>query len=494
MYRWQNKIFVWFSLVVLGCGFADLRPIGIRTIPEKPNEILPQSFSPVVLLFDTEVEKGDAEALLQVDSGGGMVEGDLSWEGRRLNFIPLKAWKPGIRYVLRLSGTLGASDGRSATVMKDIPFFAPAVSSRPFLVSSDPQEGASTGVSVPGEPLLELAFSLPMDRKSTEEELSFAIPGKMIFTWAEDDHKVSVSSDRPLEAWTLYRWSISEKVLGRDGAPLAKSAEGKFITDRDRVFPGLSRIMPVARRDGGAAGEGIWGEWAPLAPNLEGGLGTAQGLGLEFSKPMDGESVRSSISFEPSLPGRTEQLSSRSFVFIPEKDPVPETRYTLKLPGRILDAGGLSLGEDYRLVFPSDIPYLRLLSLAPDGENAGEFTEPVNLGCYPLAIDISRGGAARFILRFSLPFEAEAVRDDAFAIELEPFFPPSLPAVFLRFVSRVLPSQDRIRMVWEGLEEGTAAEPHYYRLRVPGGVNGVHNGKGSYLREDMIIYFKVETP
>jgi hypothetical protein len=480
--------------MVLGCGFADLRPIGIRTIPENPNEILPHSFSPVALLFDTEVEKGDAEALLQVDSGGGMVEGDLSWEGRRLNFIPLKAWKPGIRYVLRLSGTLDASDGRSAAVMKDVPFFAPAVSSRPFLVSSDPQEGASTGVSVPGETLLELAFSLPMDRKSMEEELAFAIPGKRIFTWTGDDKNVSVSSDKPLEAWTLYRWSLSEKVLGRDGAPLAKSVEGKFITDKDRIFPGLIRIMPVIRGGGGSAGEDIWGEWVPMAPNLEMGLGNAQGLGLEFSKPMDGESVRSSISFEPSLSGRMEQLSSRSFVFIPEKNPAPETSYTLKLPGRVLDAGGLSLGEDYRLVFPSDIPYLRLLSLAPDGEEAGEFTEPANRGCYPLPIDISRGGAARFILRFSLPFEPEAVRDDALSIELEPFFPLSLPAVFLRFVSRVSPSQDRIRMVWEGLEEGTAAEPHYYRLRIPGGINGVHDGKGSYLQEDMIIYFKAEMP
>jgi hypothetical protein len=491
MYRWQSKVLPWFSLMLLGCGFADLRPIGIGTIPKEPNEILPQPFSPAALLFDTEVEKGAAEALLQVGSENGTVEGDLSWEGRRLNFVPLKAWKPGIRYVLRLSGTLEALDGRSAEVMKSIPFFAPADSSRPFLAASCPEEGASTGVSVPGEPLLELEFSLPMDRKSTEEDLQFPIPGRRIFTWTGDDKRVSVSSDQPLEAWTLYHWSLSEKVLGRDGAPLAKSAEGRFITDRDRVFPALVRIMPVTRGEGTSGGGGIWGEWVLLAPDLEGGLGSGQALGLEFNKPM-GEGVLSSISFEPSLAGRTEQLSSRSFVFIPEKDPAPETKYTLKLPGRILDAGGLSLGEDYRLSFPSDIPYLKLLSLAPDGEEAGELTEPVNRGCYSLPIDISRGGAARFILQFSLPFEAEAVRDAALAVELEPFFPPSLPAVFLRFSSRIL--QDRIRMVWEGLEEGTAAEPHYYRLRIPGGGNGVHNGQGSYLPEDLIIYFKAELP
>jgi hypothetical protein len=493
MCRWQIRVLPWLSLILLGCGFADLRPIGIQTIPEGPGEILPDPFSPVVLIFDTEVEKGEAEALLRIGSDSGTVEGDLFWEGNRLSFVPLGAWKPGIRYVLRLSGTLDALDGRTATVTKSIPVCAPAAASRPVLVSFSPAEGASTEVSPPGETLLELDFSLPMDRKSTEEELVFDIPGEKIFTWSGEDTKLRVSSGEALAAWTLYRWSLSEKVLGRDGAPLAKTAEGRFITDLDRVFPELVRIMPLARREGDLPDEGIWGEWVPLAPNLERGLGSAQALGLEFSKSMNGESLLRSISFEPSLSGRTEQLSSRSFVFVPERDPDPETSYTLKVSGRVLDAGGLSLGEDYSLVFSSDIPYLKLLSLAVDRAES-ELTEVVHRGCYFLPIDLSKGGAARFILRFSLPFETEALREGALAIELEPHFPPSLPAVFLRFAGRV--KKDRIRMVWEGLEGGSAAEPHYYRLRIPGGRNGLHTGEGSYggsyLREDLIIYFKAE--
>jgi hypothetical protein len=46
-------------------------------------------------------------------------------------------------------------------------------------------------------------------------------------------------------------------------------------------------------------------------------------------------------------------------------------------------------------------------------------------------------------------------------------------------------------MGWEGLEAGTEEEPHYYRLSLPGGRNGISSGYGSFLEKDFYFYFKV---
>jgi hypothetical protein len=59
-------------------------------------------------------------------------------------------------------------------------------------------------------------------------------------------------------------------------------------------------------------------------------------------------------------------------------------------------------------------------------------------------------------------------------------------AVGLRAASWI--SSDQLFMEWAGIEEGKPGESHYYRLIVPGGSNGVHNGLGSYLEEDFILY------
>ena len=47
-------------------------------------------------------------------------------------------------------------------------------------------------------------------------------------------------------------------------------------------------------------------------------------------------------------------------------------------------------------------------------------------------------------------------------------------------------------MEWEGLEPGFSGESHYYKLLIPGGSGGVHNGMGSFLKEDFTLFLEAE--
>jgi len=106
---------------------------------------------------------------------------------------------------------------------------------------------------------------------------------------------------------------------------------------------------------------------------------------------------------------------------------------------------------------------------------------------------VNSGGIIQFIIHFSLPFDLGnfSPREECvFRISVRPFFPLTLAPVSLR-TARWL-SSDRLLMEWEGFGEGSPDESHYYRLLIPGGSSGVHNGMGSYLSEDFILYLEAE--
>jgi len=491
MFRRLSKVTFFLSIIVslfcLSCGFVDLRPIAVSTVPKGPWDLLPEAESPVIVRFDTDMDKGMVERALQVYSHAGITEGELRWEGRSLHFIPSAPWKAGIRYGLRLSGNVIAQDGRELTLALDIPFYAVSRSALPYLLSFSPPDSASVGAAESN--ILELSFSHSMDSRSTEDALKLDIPGQKFFQWLDDYKTLRVSSDKPLNPWTVYRWSLQEKALSREGAPLSKEFSGRFTTDLDREFLEVVRVIPLLPPEGfSPSGSGLWGAWTPASLDMKQGPGFGHGIGLEFNKPPDIESLRRALNFTPSLPGMFEMLSPVSAVYIPARGAEPETVYTLRISGTLRDREGLRMREDYTLSFESDIPHLGVVAFSVDGktisapETGGSFSAPVNAG-----------GRIQLYIDFSLPFDSAdpAVREGCvFRISIRPLFPAKLLPVSLCSAQWI--SSDKLRLEWEGFEAGSSGEPHYYRLIIPGGLGGVHNGRGSYLKEDFILYMEAE--
>jgi hypothetical protein len=425
-----------------------------------------------------------AEGTLSVVYAGGRVEGRMSWVGTDLYFTPAAPWLPGTRYTLVLSGTVYSLDGRDLQLASYISFYAVSAASAPVLESFDPPDGASVGTA-PDEGRLRLVFSQPMDRRSVEEALVLEIGAKR-YTWLDDDRCLEVHPVEALSAWTAYRWTLGEDALSRAGVPLARAVSAQFTTDLDRIIPRVVRVFPLLRSGN---------TWLETGGSLETDLGSGLAIGIEFNKPMDASSVLAAVRLDPVLSGRTEIHSGTSVVFIPGRDPEPGMNYTLIVSGDTKDAYGLRLGQDYRFSFVPDIPPLEILSITVYGKEP--FTGPglVNGAAHQVPVDISGGGLSGtlgFILYFSLSFTAEAKVDAAFRVFLDAYFPDSLDSVPALALAKWL-SDDRLLMEWDGLKPGVPGRPHYYKLSLPGGRNGISTG-GSYFKEDRFLFFEAVDP
>jgi hypothetical protein len=454
-----------------GCGFIDLRPIGYVSFPDGADAILPQKNTAVGVRFDTDMDRLETQKSFSVSCAGLSVNGDLSWNGRELSFVPLEGWQPGLRYTLTLAGTLFALDGREARSSLYVPFYALSRAELPRVVSFSPEDGGSVETDPGEDALLTLNFSAPMDRLSVEDALSITGLSERETRWLDDDRTLEILPGKKLSPWTVYHWTLTTAAVNREGAPLAKETGASFVADADRILPGVVEVCPLVM-----AAPGAEPRWQTTGLALEDGLGSGQAIGICFNKPMDEQALQA-IRFEPALAGRTEWWTDKAVVFIPDRDPEPETAYTL-IVSKTADRSGLTMESERRFYFVPDIPYLTILSLETGNET---FAEPDNGSLYPVPVSMPDGIIALSI-RFSHLFTGEAKAGAVLALRLEPYFPGILPQPGLRYVH--WGSDDTLILDWEGAEPGSAGEAHYYRLTLPGGRGNVADGKGSYLRED----------
>lgn len=474
MSRFLSKLFLLLALsaIFLSCGFIDPRPIEYSIEPDGPDAFLSGAFSPVIIRFDAEMIKDEAEKIPQVTSGAGVIRGDFSWEENDLYFTPIQGWTAGIRYTAGFSGTARSVDGRELRLARYVSFYAINRSQPPLLEEHYPADGASVGT---GDASLEFYFSQPMDRLTVEYALTTEGISDKTFEWSLDDKKLKVNVTGALSPWTSYRWNIKDSAKSKDGAPLPRTYSGHFTTNLDQNPPRVTGVFPVTRSNG---------SWYPTGADAKTGLASGQGIAVEFSKPM-GDNVLRSVRFEPALAGKTETLSENSVVYIFSKDPDGDTTYTLIISAETKDSEGLKIGEEYRINITPDIPFLRVLSFSKDSVSIIENLSSNAL----LPVRVEAGmGEVFFSIRFSTGFTLEEKQNTARRIALSVFFPGILAPVALQYAAWI--SDDRLYARWEGLTAGSAQTPHYYKLTIPGGKNGINNGAGMYMKEDFTIYLE----
>jgi len=421
------------------------------------------------------MEKNDAEKILQITSDTGVVRGDFIWNGNDLYFTPVPGWTAGIRYTMSLSGTMRSVDGRELKVQRFISFYAINKNEPPLLEWHFPCDGASVGTC---DLVPEFHFSCSMDRLTVESALTIEGIGNKTFEWSDDDKILKVIVDKPPSPWISCRWNLRDSAKSKDGVPLPIAYSGYFTTNLDKTLPCVTSVFPVLNSDG---------SWYPTGSCLETGLAPGQSIAVVFNKPM-GENVLRSLRFEPAVTGRTELLSEKSIVYIFNKDPEPETTYTLTISSETKDSEGLKIGTDYRISFIPDIPFLTVLSFHA---NFGPVTENLSSNIVlPVYVE-SATQELFFSIRFSLGLTMEEKQNSAQKIMITPFFPRTLPPVALQNVNWL--SDDRMFMCWEGLTAGSQQTPHYYKLTIPGGKGGINNGMGMYMKEDLVIYLEAQS-
>ncbi|MDR2470891.1 MAG: hypothetical protein LBD09_02120, partial [Treponema sp.] len=180
-------------LAAAGCkNFINLKPVGFSLLPAADNTVLDSETAVLRIGFDTDMDKPETQKALSVSCAGGGVRGDLAWRGNELCFTPLAPWLPGVRYVLNLSGTIYALDGREERVSRHVSFYVLTREGAPWGLSFTPRDGASVGVDSAGGAFVSIVFSRAMDRESAAGAFSLEGISDREIRWSGGDTVMEV--------------------------------------------------------------------------------------------------------------------------------------------------------------------------------------------------------------------------------------------------------------------------------------------------------------
>ncbi|GMO28883.1 MAG: hypothetical protein Ta2F_04270 [Termitinemataceae bacterium] len=490
-----SGIFIVFCMLIFaGCGFANLHPVIVYTNPSTANEILDSVWTPVIISFDTEMDKLQTEKLAGISSYLGNMECDTHWEGNSLIFVPVAGWTPGVRYVLSGSGTAVSTDNREVPLSIYVPFYALTNGAAPYIVSFDPADSASVGVTKEEGGRVHLVFSQPMNKQSVEDNFLSENITKKEFVWNTEFTELTVSSKEKLNAWTVIKWSLSNKACDEFGIPIVKEISAQFTTDIDIKLPKVLSVFPAIKSDSSLTGSDAY-RWIPTGLNIEDGLGALNGICVKFSKPIDNKTVSNCLRFEPSLSGIIDQFCADTIVFIPSTFPQTAVKYRLTVSGDVKDTYGLKLENEYQTNFIADIPYLKIINIDLVGNNHTVLSEEQISSETTASVSINAADRNLLcIVDFSLPINDLSHKTEFVnSIRFETFFPGGLSPVALinaRWLDGGI--SGKLKFEWSGLEIGTTTSPKIYKLYFPGGTSGLTNGLGSYLKESITIYLEAQ--
>jgi hypothetical protein len=284
----------------------------------------------------------------------------------------------------------------------------------------------------------------------------------------------------PWQANTLYRWTI-RGMESEEGYSMKREYSGVFSGPADPLVPRPLELCPVDRSLGPPY---LWKRGTPL----DGKLRNMEGIGFIFSKPMDQASLRSGISFYPSIKGYFEEAGEDSIIFFPEEEYRLETEYRISIAGTVKDSLGLALFEEARYYFSSAHHYLevegvhldsRLDSLLPGGGLQDHIL--VNRDPPTLKVEISFSSAIP-------PANRRAALE---SVSLSGLFPASADNPVL--ISATWEDQDALLvLLYENFSISGNGVDNYYQIKIGSGKQGSLNGEGEYLKEDLWYVFKIE--
>jgi hypothetical protein len=259
---------------------------------------------------------------------------------------------------------------------------------------------------------------------------------------------------------------------------------GIFSGPMDPEIPVPVELCPVNRQL--SSGTGLPYLWK-RGTILDGHLENGEGIGFVFSKPMDTPSLRSGISFYPSIKGYFEESGDSSIIFFPEEDYLPETEYRITLSSTRQESRGMELFEEIHYYFTSFRRYLEIEkiildssadSLVPGGSVQDHwlvFLNPPSLEAH---------------IAFSQTIPPANRKAAADSVSLSTLFPASAHNPLL-ISARWGDDGALLSLFYEDLSPSAGGIDNYYQIKISSGKQGPVNGSGEYLKEDLWYVFRV---
>lgn len=500
-------IFVFFCFCFLSCSFIEFSSDCVKIFPDAESSSFYGDY--VQIKFNCEVEKYEVQKVATIKAGKSNCELEYCWQDSALLKIrPENGWINGQFYECSLEGYVYKKNGNGFSVNEKVNFYylpgTSVESCEKFTIVNFPSDGSFVELNE------NLIFSFSQAVEKQKFENSFSIQPSADYT-IDCDALSKTFYVIPKTGWILnsfYEWKIDE-LISADNWSLNGKTEGSFFTKTDTVQPELLCVCPVAVASNshaflGAETDVIW--YTNL--ELNGNLKEKMPVGFIFSKPMDFESVKSSVSFSPAISGTFFKAASdeTKFIFVPQDNYEIGTEYILTVSKNIKDKNGLTFFEEVKKTFFSGQKYLQIESIK-FGQTLLRGTETDSSESEENSIkETLKDGTAVKILKseeenedeltevclgllFSESIEEEMLATVEKSIVLNAVFPLSLSSPVKTEISWGS-ERKMLFITWNRICTSTEEENFFYKLKIAGGKTGIRTGRGNYLEEDLCAVIK----
>ncbi len=474
-------------LLIFSCQIIDMSDIEVTIYPSERNQIIEED-DIIWIEFSENIGQTEAEGFIQLLGPEGIVEGDLTWQDKRLRLRPYEDLTRGFRYNFKFQGMINTIDGRNYQIDKNIPFYAGTDSSKAILVSFTPESGTITSAFDP----IAFNFSKELDTNSFEQNFTINPSADLDFFWENDNSKVTVTAEQKWTNQKLHQWKIPAKVTDTDQIQIAMEYSKTFLVQLDVTPPQILNIQPTIKQNDGT--------YLPLTALGLTDIENNNDIYFQFDDSIDFASLNSSFSIKPDLDGHLKQISPQEFVYIKGDNFVPAEEHTITFKEGLQDISGNSIPEDIVYNFIPDVPAIQVQSIEIKHKNGNLILDDTDFNSSDL-IGIAGyeyfGADPDYILNFVITLDQQFSSSEITAkqnfvqgISCETTFPESVSSPFQ--YSSSWTSENVLSIQFIAFEIASDDEPVYYRFKILGGSISSANLSGSYLLEDVYFYFNAQ--
>jgi hypothetical protein len=330
-----------FILAILFCSCDILRdfPFQVEAWTPGEGEYADPPDADISLLFSHDCDRIKTEQAFSFTEDGKSVKGNFVWEGKRLHFKPASPLEKNKDYAVSLD--LGAQNKKGLSLERKFEAFftTKQAGKKPLVLSVNP---VYDGVITPQtREAVRLLFSEKVLLDSCYTYITFN-PGAAGSWFLEDEGRTACFA--PLEPWRKgikYKLTVNEKFQDGSGRALGDEFSTVFTaslngdTERPRLIAAYAED-PEKEKIELIPGEeyGTWESFTKLV--------------LEFSEPVDTQSVKNRLILEPRSGISMESSSGfrESVIFYFSEPPVWGNKFLFKLESGIIDASGNESGEE----------------------------------------------------------------------------------------------------------------------------------------------------
>jgi hypothetical protein len=316
----------------------------------------------ITLDFSLEPDRNSVERSFSLSEDGQTIAGHFAWLRRRMIFTPNAPLAANKDYGIILKTDAHDDKGLSLERQFEKVFTTRDGGTRPYLIGVQPEEG---GIIEEKRGVVMLSFSAPLLRNSLQG-LSFSPTVSGV--WALDEGGCN-SFFTPSEDWQndrSYRLVIPSSLMSAKELEAGRSNTLHFSIGTDHTPPELLAVSAL-NANGDAALTLAAVETNAVNGAIAQGQAATENTGWEknyricfvFSEPVDGASVASALSCEPSLGfiPETPPGYNDTFIFRFSTEPVYKELYTVSLRQTVRDNSGNTMEKNLRWNIRADGEY-----------------------------------------------------------------------------------------------------------------------------------------